>query len=49
MEKTTNNWLCYLIKSVDSNRTYIGATNNLLKRLHSKLTEKGLTIPKGIN
>ena len=34
MEKTTNNWLCYLIKSVDSNRTYIGATNNLLRRLN---------------
>ena len=30
----TDNWLCYLIKSVDSNRTYIGATNNLERRLN---------------
>ena len=29
----TDNWLCYLIKSVDSNRTYIGA-NNLERRLN---------------
>jgi predicted GIY-YIG superfamily endonuclease len=27
-------WLCYIIKSVDSNRTYVGATNNLLRRLN---------------
>jgi predicted GIY-YIG superfamily endonuclease len=26
-------WLCYLIKSLDSNKTYIGCTNNLLRRL----------------
>lgn len=32
--ETTKNWLCYLIKSVDTNRTYIGATNNLLRRLN---------------
>lgn len=29
-----DNWVCYLIKSVDSNRTYIGATNNLERRLN---------------
>ena len=28
------NWVCYLIKSVDSNKTYIGATNNLVRRLN---------------
>lgn len=27
-------WLCYLIKSVDSNKTYVGATNNLINRLN---------------
>lgn len=27
-------WVCYLIKSVDSNKTYIGATNNLINRLN---------------
>ena len=30
-----NNWYCYLLKSVDSNKTYIGATNNLYKRLNN--------------
>jgi len=27
-------WVCYLIKSVDSEKTYIGATNNLVRRLN---------------
>ena len=27
-------WVCYLLQSVDSNRTYVGATNNLLRRLN---------------
>ena len=26
-------WVCYLLKSVDSNKTYVGATNDLVKRL----------------
>ena len=28
-----SNWVCYLLKSVDNNKTYIGATNNLYRRL----------------
>ena len=31
---TEKKWVCYLIKSVDSNKTYVGATNNLVKRLN---------------
>ena len=27
-------WVCYLLKSVDSNKTYVGATNDLFKRLN---------------
>lgn len=27
-------WVCYLLKSVDSNKTYVGATNDLVKRLN---------------
>lgn len=26
--------MCYLLKSVDSNKTYVGATNDLFKRLN---------------
>ena len=28
-------WVCYLIRSLDTNQTYIGATNNPRKRLYS--------------
>ena len=28
-----SNWVCYLLKSLDSNKTYIGATDNLYRRL----------------
>ncbi len=31
---TEKKWVCYLLKSVDSNKTYVGATNNLIKRLN---------------
>ena len=27
-------WVCYLLKSVDSNKTYVGATNDLVNRLN---------------
>ena len=27
-------WVCYLLQSVDSRKTYVGATNNLLRRLN---------------
>ena len=27
-------WVCYLLKSVDSNKTQVGATNDLVKRLN---------------
>ena len=26
-------WVCYILKSVDTNKTYVGATDNLLRRL----------------
>ena len=26
-------WICYILKSVDSNKTYVGATDNLYRRL----------------
>lgn len=28
-------WMCYLIMSLDSNNTYIGSTNNQMKRLNN--------------
>lgn len=28
-------WVCYVLMSVDSGRTYVGATNNLLRRLNN--------------
>ncbi len=30
-----SDWVCYLIKSFDSNCTYIGSTNNMIKRLNA--------------
>ena len=47
----TNSWLCYILKSVDSNRTYVGATDNLYRRLcdHNGLhgKSKGAKATKG--
>ena len=44
-------WVCYLLKSVDSNKTYIGATDNLYRRLcdHNGLhgKSKGAKATKG--
>ncbi len=46
-----SSWLCYLLQSVDSNRTYIGATDNLYRRLcdHNGLhgPSKGAKATKG--
>ncbi len=36
-------WICYLIKSIDSNKTYIGATNNLQRRLNDHCGINGLS------
>jgi predicted GIY-YIG superfamily endonuclease len=47
----TDQWICYLIKSTDSNKTYIGATNNLLRRLNDHCglngNSKGAKYTKG--
>ena len=46
-----SNWVCYLLKSTDSNKTYVGATDNLYRRLcdhngiHGK--SKGAKYTKG--
>ena len=44
-------WVCYLIKSTDSNKTYIGATNNLQRRLNDHCglngNSKGAKYTKG--
>lgn len=48
---THENWVCYLIKSTDSNKTYIGATNNLQRRLNDHCgingSSKGAKYTKG--
>lgn len=36
-------WLCYCIKSTDSNKTYIGVTDNLLRRLQDHNGEHGVS------
>lgn len=30
-----SSWVCYLIRSLNSNRTYVGSTNNMHKRLNA--------------
>lgn len=46
-----SNWVCYLLKSVDGNKTYVGATDNLYRRLcdHNGLNgaSKGAKATKG--
>lgn len=46
-----SNWVCYILKSVDSNKTYVGATDNLYRRLcdHNGLhgISKGAKATKG--
>jgi len=40
-------WSCYLICSLDTNQTYIGATNNFQKRLDKHNSGKGAKKTKG--
>lgn len=40
-------WVCYLLQSLDSNRTYIGATNNLFKRINMHNSGKGAKYTRG--
>lgn len=40
-------WCCYLIRSLDSNKTYIGSTNNFQKRLRTHNRGKGAKYTKG--
>jgi predicted GIY-YIG superfamily endonuclease len=42
-----DNWVCYLIRSLDSNCTYIGATNNFKKRITTHNKGKGAKYTKG--
>lgn len=48
-----SNWVCYLIMSLDSNKTYIGSSNNQPKRLEnhnnndSNIKRKGAKYTKG--
>uniref|UniRef100_A0A6C0CAU5 GIY-YIG domain-containing protein n=1 Tax=viral metagenome TaxID=1070528 RepID=A0A6C0CAU5_9ZZZZ len=40
-------WVCYLIYSLDTNQTYIGSSNNFLKRLTNHNRGKGAKRTKG--
>ncbi len=40
-------WLCYLLKSNNSNKTYVGATINLIARLEKHNKGKGAKYTKG--
>lgn len=40
-------WCCYLIRCLDNNQTYIGATNNFPKRLATHNRGKGAKATKG--
>jgi len=42
-----SNWVCYLISSLITNQTYIGATNNFEKRLNKHNYGKGAKKTKG--
>lgn len=42
-----SDWTCYLLKSLDSNKTYIGATNNLPKRIATHNAGKGAKYTRG--
>jgi putative endonuclease len=43
----TDNWGCYLLRSLNSNCTYIGATNNLELRLTKHNTGRGAKYTSG--
>lgn len=40
-------WLCYMIYSYDNNKTYIGSTNNFIKRLGTHNKGKGAKYTRG--
>jgi putative endonuclease len=42
-----DNWVCYLIMSLDTNSTYIGASNDQPKRLATHNSGKGAKYTKG--
>ena len=42
-----NEWVCYLIRSLNSNRTYIGSSNNFMKRLNNHNLGKGAKYTRG--
>ena len=42
-------WLCYLLMSNNSRKTYVGATINLINRLHKHNTCKGAKYTRGEN
>lgn len=42
-----NNWICYLLQSLDNGHTYIGSTNNLEKRLLKHNKGKGAKRTRG--
>jgi len=44
---TEKKWICYLLASLDSNRTYIGSTNNLFKRINIHNSGKGAKYTRG--
>jgi predicted GIY-YIG superfamily endonuclease len=42
-QKKKDNWICYIIKSIDSNHTYVGATNNLIRRVNDHNGYNGIS------
>lgn len=47
MLKKIKNWLCYLLYSLETNETYIGATNDFKKRIRTHNRGKGAKRTKG--
>jgi len=43
----TCTWVCYLIYTIDGNQTYVGSSNNFLKRLNNHNTGRGAKRTKG--
>lgn len=42
-----DNWICYFIRSLDSNNTYIGSTNNMERRLAFHNSGRGAKYTRG--
>lgn len=42
-----SDWTCYLLRSLDTNKTYIGATNDLPKRIATHNAGKGAKYTRG--